>query len=160
MGLKELLLQKGWAGQTLSRDETIERLNPIIRQHMELNHAYNYVIAHCSEKDVTDALSAFQKVARVDVGKFMETVLSCGGRAYNGVDLDPDAVDLGQDDDEMLLQLRDLESAFRDTLSAEKDVEHQMRTRAVLALIDANCQKRLDYLKVNTKRRRRTVPSS
>ena len=160
MGLKEVkqvLLKKGWAGRTISRQETIERLNPLVEQHMALNHAYNYVIAACSEQDITDHLAGFQKVARVDVGKLMETVFSCGGVAYNGVDMEPEDYTLDEDDDEMLFQLRDQEQAFRDALAAEDDLEHQMRTRALLTLLQTNSQERLDYLKVNTKRRRRRV---
>lgn len=158
MGLKEVkqvLLKKGWAGRTISRQETIERLNPLIEQHMALNHAYNYVIDGCTEQDVIDHLAGFQKIARVDVGKLMETVFSCGGIAYNGVDMEPEDYALDEEDTEMLFQLRDLEQAFRDALAGEDELEHQMRTRALLTLLQTNSQERLDYLKVNTKRRRR-----
>ena len=158
MGLKEvkkLLLQKGWAGRTISRQETIDRLNPLIEQHMALNHAYNYVIAACSEQDITLHLAGFQKIARVDVGKLMETVFSCGGVAYNGVDMEPEDFKLDEHQNEMLFQLRDQEQAFQDALAGEESPEHQMRTRALLTLLQTNSQERLDYLKVNTKRRRR-----
>ncbi len=160
MGLKEVkkvLLKKGWAGRTISRQETIARLNPLIEQHMALNHAYNYVIAACSEQDLTAHLAGFQKIARVDVGKLMETVFSCGGVAYNGVDMEPDDFKLDEDHNEMLFQLQDQEQAFRDALAGEESLEHQMRTRALLTLLQTNSQERLDYLKVNTKRRRRRV---
>ena len=160
MGLKEvkkLLLKKGWAGRTLSRQETIERLNPLIEQHMALNHAYNYVIAACTEQDLTTHLAGFQKIARVDVGKLMETVFSCGGVAYNGVEMEPDDFKLDEHQDEMLFQLRDQEQAFGEALAGEESLEHQMRTRAILTLLRTNSQERLDYLKVNTKRRRRRV---
>ena len=160
MGLKEvkkLLLQKGWAGRTISRQETIDRLNPLIEQHMALNHAYNYVIAACSEQDITVHLAGFQKVARVDVGKLMETVFSCGWVAYNGVDMEPEDFTLDEDDVEMLFQLRDQEQTFHDAFAEEESLEHQMRTRAILTLLQTNSQERLDYLKVNTIRRRRRV---
>jgi hypothetical protein len=163
MGLKEVksaLLKKGWAGRTLSRPETVERLNPLIKQHMALNHAYTYVINTCTEPDVTEALAASQKVARVDVGKLMETVFSCGGVAYNGVDLEPEDFALAPDDDAMLFALRDQEEAFRDALAEELTLEHQMRTRAVLTRLQTNSQKRLDYLKINTKRRRPKAATS
>ena len=58
MGLKEVksaLLKKGWAGRTLSREETVERLNPLIKQHMALNHTHTYVINTCSEQDIAQA---------------------------------------------------------------------------------------------------------
>lgn len=158
MGLKEVkqaLLKQGWAGRTLSREETIARLNPLIEHHMALNHAYNYVVAACSEQDVTERLAGLQKKARADVGKLMETVFSCGGAAYNGVAMNPDDFALDADDDEMLFQLRDQEQAFYDALAGEAAFEHQMRTRAILAALKTNSEERLDYLKVNTKRRRR-----
>ena len=39
--LKAAILKKGWAGRTLSRAETARRLNPLIKAHMALNHAYD-----------------------------------------------------------------------------------------------------------------------
>ena len=155
MGLKEVILQKGWAGRTLSREETIAQINPVIKQHMALNHAYNHVIAHCTEQDVTAHLAGFQRTARMDVGKLMETVFSCGGVAYNGVDMEPGDFNLGTDNDEMLFQLLDREQAFREALAQALALEHQMHTRAILTLLHTNSQERYDYLKVNTKRRRR-----
>jgi len=163
MGLKEVksaLLKKGWAGRTLSREETVERLNPLIKQHMALNHAYTYVVGACSEEDVAAALAGMQKTARIDVGKLMETVFSCGGVAYNGVDMEPEAFALDPEDNEMLFELRDQEQAFRDALAEELTLEHQMRTRAVLTRLQTNSQKRFDYLKVNTKKRRPKAATS
>ncbi len=163
MGLKDVksaLLKKGWAGRTLSRTETVERLNPLIKQHMALNHAYNYVISACSEQAVTEALAAAQKVARVDVGKLMETVFSCGGVAYNGVDMEPEDFALSPDDTEMLFALRDQEIAFRDAIAEELTLEHQMRTRAVLTRLQTNSHQRFDFLKINTKRRRPKAATS
>ena len=163
MGLKEVksaLLKKGWAGRTLSREETVERLNPLIKQHMALNHAYNYVANTCSEQDIVAALAVMQKTARVDVSKLMETVFSCGGVAYNGVDMEPDDFALGPDDNEMLFALRDQEQAFRDAVAEELTLEHQMRTRAVLTRLQTNSQQRFDFLKINTKRRRPKAATS
>ncbi len=163
MGLKEVksaLLKKGWAGRTLSREETVERLNPLIKQHMALNHAHTYVINTCTEQDVAEALAAFQKTARVDVGKLMETVFSCGGVAYNGVEMEPGDFALDPDDNEMLFALRDQEQAFRDAVAEELTLEHQMRTRAVLTRLQTNNQQRFDFLKINTKKRRPKAATS
>ena len=163
MGLKEVkaaLLKKGWAGRTLSREETVERLNPLIKQHMALNHAHNYVVNACSEAEITEALAGFQKTARMDVGKLMETVFSCGGVAYNGVEMEPEDFALDPDDNEMLFALRDQEQAFRDAVAEELNLEHQMRTRAVLTRLQTNSQQRFDYLKINTKKRRPKAATS
>ena len=163
MGLKEVksaLLKKGWAGRTLSREETVERLNPLIEQHMALNHAYSYVVNACSEQDIVAALAGMQKTARVDVGKLMETVFSCGGVAYNGVDMEPEDYALDPDDNEMLFALRDQEQTFRDAVAEELTLEHQMRTRAVLTRLQTNSQQRFDFLKINTKKRRPKAAAS
>ncbi len=163
MGLKEVksaLLKKGWAGRTITREETVERLNPVIKQHMALNHAYNYVIGACSDTAVTEGLAAAQKVARVDVGKLMETVFSAGGVAYNGVEMEPEDYTLSPEDNEMLFALRDQEVAFSKYIAEELTVEHHMRTRAVLTRLQTNSQKRFEFLKVNTKKRRKTPATS
>ncbi|NNE45400.1 MAG: hypothetical protein HKN37_01940 [Rhodothermales bacterium] len=42
--------------------------------------------------------------------------------------------------------LRDLESSFVDFVADEGNVEHQMRTRAILAVVKANAEARLKLL--------------
>ncbi len=155
MSLKDLIFQKGGIGVSMSRRETVERLNPLIKQHMALNHGHNFVVAHLGARAVADDLAALQKVARVDVGKLMETVFSCGGVAYNGVDLEPEDFHLGDDDDAMLFELLDREQAFLQALTEELTQPHQIRTKAVLTLLQTNSQQRVTYLKEQTRRRRR-----
>jgi hypothetical protein len=155
MGLKDLIFNKGGIGPSLSRRETIERLNPLIRQHMELNLYYNFVIDHITDPTVAASLSDLQKVARADVGKMMETVFSCGGVAFNGVELEPADYTLDGDDDAMLFALRDHEESFSETIEADLELDHQIRTKAILNLVLTNSQKRLNVLKTLTKRRRR-----
>ena len=145
--IKEVLLGRGWAGKTLSRAETVERLNPLLLQFLKLNHNYQYVIRSHSDTAVTDALKRVQKTARADVGKLSETVLSCGGTPENGTDLEPEDFDLGTDQLDMLRQLEDLETAFRETIERELDeVEHQMRTRGILEAVKSNSSERLELL--------------
>ena len=156
--LKDLLLGKGWAGTTISRDETIERLNPLIRQFMEMNQSYRAVIRDHDDPSVIQTLKDLQKTARTDVGKLSETVLSCGGAAYNGTDLKLADFDLGGDDAEMVFQLQDLEDEFQDALEAElNDVEHQMRTRAILNVVLTNSEQRLETLRGLTRGARRST---
>ncbi len=130
--IKELFLQKGWAGKTISRPETIERLNPLIEQHIRLNNDYGYVIKSHPSDVVRGKLDSTQKIARANVGKLSETVYSCGGVAYTGVDLEPSAVDLGSDGQAMLQSLLRSETSFAEALEAESGIEHQMRTRAII----------------------------
>lgn len=155
--LKRLIFNRGGIGKSLTRTETIERLNPILEQHVRLNRYYDSVIDHCSEPDIVERLEAFQKTARTDAGKLSETILSLGGVAYNGTDLRDETFDLGEDDDEMLSKLRDLEQEFHNTVQDERDLNHQMRTDAILQVVEENSADRLDYLKRIAKGRRTTT---
>ena len=132
--IKEAFLQKGWAGKTISRAETVERLNPHIERHIRLNNDYSYVIKSHPSDDVRSRLDATQKIARANVGKLSETVYSCGGVAYTGVDLDPADVDLGSDPQAMLQALHRAEDELISALEAESETEHQMRTRAIIGV--------------------------
>ena len=156
MGLKELLLNKGWAGTTMSRAETIERLNPLIRKHYELNHSYEFAINNVSSPEVSRNLTMVQKTARVDVGKLSETILSAGGVPYNGIDLEPEAFHLGSTDSELYRKLKDVESDFEQLIAAELEENHQIRTKAVLSVVLANSRARLEFLRGATRDQRRT----
>lgn len=158
MGIKDVLLNKGWAGTTMSRQETIERINPLIRRHIELNHAYVNAINRVSERDVAGELEALQKTARADVGKLSETVLSAGGVSYNGVDLEPGDFASSDDLDEgkMIHQLQDREGEFQQLVTDEMEENHQIRTRAILSIVQANSLARIDYLRGPAKKHRRT----
>jgi len=146
--LKDLLLGKGWAGTTITRSETIERVNPLIRQFMVMNRHYRTVIDGLSNAAVADTLEDLQKTARADVGKLSETVLSCGGAAFNGTDLGPEDVDLPDNEADRLFRLQDLEEAFQEAVQEElDDVEHQMRTRAILNVVQTNSEQRLSTLR-------------
>jgi hypothetical protein len=145
--IKEAILNRGWAGKTITRTETVERLNPLIRQFLKLNQNYQAVIRSHSDAAVTEALQRVQKTARSDVGKLSETVLSCGGTPENGTDLEAEDVTLGDDELDMLSQLEDLEAAFNETIERQLDeVEHQMRTRGILEAVQSNSSERLDLL--------------
>lgn len=144
--IKEALLNRGWAGKTLSRSETVDRLNPLIRQHIELNHHYGAAIRHCDDERVVDVLERLQKTARADVGKLSETILSSGGTPYNGTDLSPKDFTLEGSLSDLFEELHDLETAFNDALAEEIDLEHQMRTRGVLEAVKSNSQDRLNAL--------------
>ena len=144
--IKDILLQKGWAGKTISRAETVERINPIIRQLTVLNHHYDAYIRALSPGTLRDGLESSQKTSRMDVGKLAETVFSCGGTAYNGTDLEPASFSVS-DRASASKALLDKEMAFLELLDAESDVEHQMRTRAILSVVRGNSEARLDLLK-------------
>ena len=145
--IKEVLLGRGWAGKTVCRAETVERLNPLLLQFLKLNHNYEYVIRSHSDTAATEALKRVQKTARADVGKLNETILSCGGSPENGTNLEPEDFDLGTDELEMLYRLEDLETEFNEALVHErKEIEHQMRTRGILEALKSNSDERLTLL--------------
>lgn len=144
--IKEALLGRGWAGKTLSRAETVEHLNPLVREHIELNHHYRAAIRSAGDDRVVGVLERLQKTARTDVGKLSETVLSSGGTPYNGTDLEPNDFDLKGNTVEMVRSLKELETAFHEALEEELDLDHQMRTRGVLSAVRSNSADRLDAL--------------
>ena len=144
--IKELFLQKGWAGKTISRAETVDLLNPIIKRHLVLNNEYGYVVNNHADSDVRALLAESQKVARANVGKLAETVYSCGGVAYTGVDMEPAAVDLGSDSTKMIETLLRGERELIEIVGAESKVEHQMRTRAILGVVADSAEQRVAML--------------
>jgi hypothetical protein len=145
--IKELILQKGWAGKTVSRPETVARINPLIRELITLNHHYDAFVQTLPEGSFRSAIESVQKTARMDAGKMAETVFSCGGTAYSGTDLEPDSYAVSTDRSSALASLVDRESAFVELLKAESDTEHQMRTRAILSVVKGNAEARLKLLK-------------
>ena len=158
--LKHLVFQKGGIGRSMSRADTVKRLNPIMRRQLELNHYHDYVIQHLGEPKLAAELARLQKTARADAGKIAETIYSCGGVAYMGVDLEPEQFRLSDDPDQMLFELMDHEEAFRDRVQEEFDLdplEHQLRSKAILENLVANSQGRLSVLRDATRKRRRTT---
>jgi hypothetical protein len=144
--LKDLLLQKGWAGKTISRAETVDRVNPVIHRLIALNQHYDAFLRSSREEGLDAELASLQKTARADVGKLAETVFSCGGTPYNGTDLEPSSFAVDNNQRAALTALRDLETSFVDFVADEVNVEHQMRTRAILAVVKANAETRLKLL--------------
>lgn len=143
--IKSTILKKGWAGKTISREETVQKLNPLIEAHVALNHAYTSLLPLLTSEDVKQELAAILKTARLDIGKVMEVVFSCGGTAYNGTTVEPESFALSRDD--ALTELRKQEEAFRDLLLAERPVEHQIRTEAVLTRLLTNSDIRLSFIR-------------
>ncbi|MDQ7039780.1 MAG: hypothetical protein Q9M35_02465 [Rhodothermus sp.] len=144
--LKELIFNKGGIGKSLSRQETVERINPLIREHIALNHQHDYVIRTIDNAELADRLEQFQKIARVDVGKLAEVVFSAGGTAYSGVDMEPDDFNLGTDPAEMIHRLLQAEQHFLQLVAEELKLNHQIRTKATLNLVRQHSEERLRYL--------------
>lgn len=147
MGLKDAFLNKGWAGRTLSRQETVEQINPLLRRNHELNLRYEHAVRALDDREAAETINTFMKTARADVGKLSETVLSAGQPAYTGVDLEPTDFEFGDDDHSIVEELLEAEERFQQLLADEFELEHQMRTRAVLSVVRENSRVRLDFLR-------------
>jgi hypothetical protein len=144
--LKKLFLQKGWAGKTISRSETVDRINLIIRQHTVLNRSYDAAESALSDFTIASLIPEMQKRARMNVGKLAEVVFSNGGVAYSGTDIEPSTIRLGSSDGQILRALEDLERGLLNSIREESGVEHHMRTRAILKAAETDSAARLEAL--------------
>jgi len=143
MSIKELILNKGWAGTTLGRAETADRLNALLRPLMELMFAYDAAADPVEGETVNAEMQHALSALRADIGKISETVFSCGAVAYSGTDLEPsDFRRTGSWD-----SVREREQEIGRILDEEQEVEHQIRTRAVLNAVAANSKARLALIK-------------
>lgn len=136
MGLKKVLLKQGWAGKTISRTETASRLHPHIRTMATLLHAYNHLLKSTADHNVE--FEAHLKTLRADIGKVNETIVSAGASTDRSPDLDR-AHTLTT-----WTHLVDAEQSLLNSLKQENNVEHQMRTRAILQNVLEHAASRLD----------------
>jgi hypothetical protein len=82
----------------------------------------------------------------MDVGKLCEIVFSCGGVAPTGAGMRSESYPAGDTDDARLAALLALDKAMMAAVEGEKNVEHQMRNRAVLGFVERKTQERMAYL--------------
>ncbi len=151
--IKSVLLKKGWAGRTISRQETIARLNPLMAQHVVLSRLYDQVVSLAApEAAYAEELAQLQRKARTDMGKLAETIFSCGGVAYSGADRPVDAPPVTGTWAVLLAE----EQALGEALHAERTIEHQMRTEAVLRRCAESSAERLAFV-LGQARRQRTI---
>ncbi len=142
MGLKDLLLKQGWAGKTIGRSETTELLNPIIRTMNHIMQCLNSLSAGSASADQRLRIEAALRTHRMDIGKLCETVFSCGGVAYSGTDLDPRDFESATE-----AQYLELETVLAEQLASQHKIEHQMRTRAILGVLEENQRSRKNTLR-------------
>ncbi|GMQ81426.1 MAG: hypothetical protein BMS9Abin05_0857 [Rhodothermia bacterium] len=144
MSIKNLVLQKGWAGKTISRVETAERVNALIRPLVDLLLLYNDSLRVSADSTDMSAVQQAMPILRADIGKLAETVHSSGAVAYSGAE-PTGASPPGKESNWSAVLER--EAAFSDTVSKEKEIEHQMRTRAILANVVTNSIHRQELVK-------------
>ena len=128
------VLNKGGAGRYISREESVERLQPIVASQLHLLRAYDHASKRLADGSVRQR---FEEVIlpniRTELNKLYETVFSLGGAAPTGSEMDWTAADLDGDDETLLKTLLERDREFGRQLSEEMDgVHHQERTRAIL----------------------------
>ena len=143
------ILNKGGAGNYISREESAERLRPIIADHLSLLRDYDHVAKRLAH---AEARQRFNDVVlpnvRTELNKLYETILSHGGVAPTGAEMDWTDSGLAGSDAEMLKALQQRDTAYGQSLRDEMDaVHHQERTRAILGHNAAKADDRLAMLR-------------
>lgn len=142
------ILNKGGAGRYISREESVERLRPMMERHLDLLQAYDRELAALPAGPAKEQIEAMMPYLRTETAKISETVLSLGGATKTGVDREPLAPAPGLADRKRVELLIDDERDFARTLREEVDVvHHQERTRAILTHNAEASDSRLDLLR-------------
>lgn len=145
----DIVFQKGGFFKSLSREETVARLNPLAEQLTRLNNGYETAaqrLAASGDPELTDLarrIKADQRFARMDVGKLNETIFSNGGTAYNGTNLEPGEIPLPADLNHLAEELEHREQNHRDDIRESLKLDHQIRTQAILTNLLAHSEERL-----------------
>ena len=144
-GLKPIF-NRGGVGPSLSREESAERLAPLVAQHQRLLKRYDAAVAGLDDAGLAAELTPVLSRARVELSKLKETVFSMGGTPPNGTDLDPFPPVTARDR-RVAEALIDDEQDYLRALDAELALNHQIRTQAVLANNKMGVESRLAILK-------------
>lgn len=127
------ILNKGGAGRSSTRQETVDALIPLVAHHGDLLALYDRALRDLSDRRVATSVEAVMNRHRNELAKLKETVLASGGVPPTGVGLNRLPERLGDSDGEMLHALADAEREYRDALREVLDYpHHQIRTRAIL----------------------------
>lgn len=140
------VLKQGGAGASLSREETVSRVNPIIETHARLLHYYQFAIENTTDATAAEALRTVLRTARMDVGKLCETVFSAGGTPFSGTSIEPGTLTLEGQGPDVLRNLEVKEKELLAQVEGENAVWHQIRTQAILGVVKKNSEARLNVL--------------
>jgi hypothetical protein len=125
------VLNKGGAGRSASRQDTIDALLPLVERHAVLLVTYDAALRTLSDRRLAEELEPGMNRLRTELGKLRETVLSSGGTPPNTIGLEARVT---ADSDRGILEA--IEAAERDYRQALRDVlgypHHQIRTQAIL----------------------------
>ncbi len=141
------LLNKGGAGRYISRAESVERLQPIARRHLDLLMAYDAHLGALPDGPAKMEIEAMMPYLRTEVSKMSETILSLGGTPPSGAGETAAVAAAGADRDRIQGFL-DAEKDFGGALRDEVDVvHHQERTRAIIEHNADASQARIELLR-------------
>lgn len=148
------LLNRGGAGKSLSRAETVAQASSLITRHIALLRSYDRLVeAMAPDDESVEQIRKLQKQHRADIAKLCEIVLSANGTPPR------EAAPLeGSGIDSLLRSLTDGERSLREELEAQLAKKHHMRTIAVLETLLANTEERIGILQ--TVARTHSVPVS
>jgi hypothetical protein len=153
--LLQPILNRGGAGRSMTREESVEALVPLVVEHQRLLLAYEAAIRTLGDRGLADRLNDGMNRARTELGKLRETIFSLGGDSPNGVGLDTD-VHLGTTDAEIVHALDERERAYRDALARNLALpHHQLRSTAIIENNIKGTKARLDVLHPVVTRMRR-----
>ena len=126
------VLNKGGAGRYISRQESVERLQPIAQRHLDLLLAYDRHLDTLPDGPARVQIEAMMPYLRTEVSKMSETILSLGGTPPSGAG-EMGASAAPPSDRDPVRAFLDAETDFGGALRDEADsVHHQERTRAIL----------------------------
>ena len=147
------ILNKGGAGRYATREESVARVNPLVRRHHQLLQAYEVALANLDDADVSAKIASLMPRARTESGKLSETVFSLGGTPPNGTDMEPANATNNATDPELLYGVLGLERAYCETVTSEVDaIHHQERTRAILNVVKEGSEARQETVRSITNR--------
>lgn len=153
--LVKSVMNRGGAGRSMTREESVEALNPLVDRHHALLHAYDAALRTLGDRAIADRLNSGMNAARTELAKLKESVFSLAGTPPNGTELDPD-VRLGDTDAEIVHALDAAERAYRDALTDTLGMaHHQIRTTAILENNLKGSNARLDAIHPIVTRMRR-----
>lgn len=141
------VLNKGGWGLTLSRADSVETLQPILRAHYQQLSAYEFARQQAGN-GFPDRVEGALRVLRTDIGKIAETILSFGGTPYNGTDIEPGATgDTSATPAQRIDRLEEAERDLHGQLEDAMNRPQQIRTLSTLKLLRNHCDERLTILR-------------
>lgn len=137
--MTNFLLNRGGAGKSITRQETAEAMNDLVRRLISIMRTYERLSVAIADVDAGLQIDAMQNRTRTDIAKLSEIILSTGGVTQR----EADPVSSGEDPDQLIRALNEAERSFRDALEESLKLKHHYRTIAVLETLHKNTDGRI-----------------